>query len=134
MYLSVFDNGDGRGFDQPPLPDMKYSRAVIYRIDQERRTVEQIWEYGKGKGHEWFSPVTSLVEYMPDKDSIVTYAATAGANYDLKTGGLTSAPNPYLDEFEWGSTVPAVEIQLKNTTGYQAFAFDVHKAFNGVIR
>ena len=32
------------------------------------------------------------------------------------------------------STVPAVEIQLKNTTGYQAFAFDVHKAFNGVIR
>ncbi|WP_302432309.1 aryl-sulfate sulfotransferase, partial [uncultured Sutterella sp.] len=92
------------------------------------------WEYGKGKGHEWFSPVTSLVEYMPDKDSIVTYAATAGANYDLKTGGLTSAPNPYLDEFEWGSTVPAVEIQLKNTTGYQAFAFDVHKAFNGVIR
>ena len=134
MYLSVFDNGDGRGFDQPPLPDMKYSRAVIYRIDQEKRTVEQIWEYGKEKGHEWFSPVTSLVEYMPDKDSIIAYAATAGANYDLKTGGLTSAPNPYLDEFEWGSTVPAVEIQLKNTTGYQAFAFDVHKAFNGVIR
>ena len=134
MYLSVFDNGDGRGFDQPPLPDMKHSRAVIYRIDQEKHTVEQIWEYGKEKGHEWFSPVTSLVEYMPDKDSIITYAATAGANYDLKTGGLTSAPNPYLDEFEWGSTVPAVEIQLKNTTGYQAFAFDVNKAFNGVIR
>ncbi|MEI3012365.1 MAG: aryl-sulfate sulfotransferase, partial [Sutterella seckii] len=94
MYLSVFDNGDGRGFDQPPLPDMKYSRAVIYRIDQERRTVEQIWEDGKGKGHEWFSPVTSLVEYMPDKDSIVTYAATAGANYDLKTGGLTNGAEP----------------------------------------
>ncbi|MBM6704383.1 aryl-sulfate sulfotransferase [Sutterella massiliensis] len=133
IFISVFDNGDGRGFDQPPLPDMKYSRAVIYKIDQEKRTVEQIWEYGKEMGHEWFSPVTSLVEYMPDKDSIIAYAATAGANYDLKTGGLTSAPNPYLDEFEWGSTTPAVEIQLKNTTGYQAFAFDVNKAFNGKI-
>ena len=134
MYLSVFDNGDGRGFDQPPLPDMKYSRGVIYKIDQDKRTVEQIWEYGKEKGHEWFSPVTSLVEYNPDKDSILTYAATAGANYDLKTGGLTSAPNPYLDEFEWGSTDPSIEIQLKNTTGYQAFVFDLNKAFNAKIK
>ena len=71
---------------------------------------------------------------MPDKDSIVTYAATAGANYDLKTGGLTSAPNPYLDEFEWGAKEPSVEIQLKNTTGYQAFAFDVNKAFNAPVK
>ena len=134
LYLSVFDNGDGRGFDQPPLPDMKYSRAVIYKIDQQKRTVEQIWEYGKEQGHDWYSPVTSLVEYMPDKDSIVTYAATAGANYDLKTGGLTSAPNPYLDEFEWGAKEPSVEIQLKNTTGYQAFAFDVNKAFNAPVK
>ena len=130
MYLSVFDNGDGRAFDQPPLPDMKYSRAVIYRIDQKKGVVEQIWEYGKERGHDWFSPVTSLVEYMPDKDSVVVYAATAGANYDLKTGGLTSAPNPYLDEFEWGAKEPSVEIQLQSTTGYQAFAFDVEKAFN----
>ena len=126
LYLSVFD--------QPPLPDMKYSRAVIYKIDQQKRTVEQIWEYGKEQGHDWYSPVTSLVEYMPDKDSIVTYAATAGANYDLKTGGLTSAPNPYLDEFEWGAKEPSVEIQLKNTTGYQAFAFDVNKAFNAPVK
>ena len=133
IFVSVFDNGDGRGFDQPPLPDMKYSRAVIYRIDQVKRTVEQIWEYGKERGHDWFSPVTSLTEYMPDKDSIVVYAATAGANYDLKTGGLTSAPNPYLSEFEWGAKEPSIEIQLKNTTGYQAFAFDVEKAFNGKI-
>ena len=27
IYVSVFDNGDGRAFDQPPFPDMKYSRA-----------------------------------------------------------------------------------------------------------
>lgn len=134
FYLSVFDNGDGRGFDQPALPDMKYSRAVIYKIDQKAKTVEQVWEYGKERGHNWFSPVTSLTEYMPDKDSIVVYAATAGANYDLKTGGLTSAPNPYLDEFEWGAKEPSVEIQLISTTGYQAFAFDVDRAFNAKLK
>ena len=46
FILSVFDNGDARGMEQPPLPDMKYSRAVFFRIDQEKMTVEQIWEYG----------------------------------------------------------------------------------------
>ena len=53
--------------EQPPLPDMKYSRAVIYKIDQNKMTVQQIWEYGKERGFEWYSPITSLVEYQTDK-------------------------------------------------------------------
>ena len=57
----------------------------------------------------------------------------ADACFGAFIGGLTSAPNPYLDEFEWGAKEPAVEIQFKNTTGYQAFAFDVAKAFNGKL-
>ena len=59
FYLSVFDNGDARGMEQPALPEMKYSRAVVYKIDQKKMTVEQIWEYGKERGHAWYSPVTS---------------------------------------------------------------------------
>ena len=70
IYVSAFDNGDGRGMEQPALPEMKYSRAVIYKIDQNKMTVEQIWEYGKDRGHDWYSPVTSLTEYQPDKDSV----------------------------------------------------------------
>ncbi|EOH1723120.1 aryl-sulfate sulfotransferase [Campylobacter jejuni] len=27
--------------------------------------------------NEWFSPVTSLTQYEPDKDSIMVYSATA---------------------------------------------------------
>ena len=61
LYLSAFDNGDGRGMEQPPLPDMKYSRAVIYKIDQKKMSVEQIWEYGKERGSKWYSSVTSLL-------------------------------------------------------------------------
>ena len=73
LYLSVFDNGDARGMEQPALPEMKYSRAVIFKIDQKKRTVEQIWEYGKDRGFAWYSPVTSLTQYEPDKDSIMVY-------------------------------------------------------------
>ena len=130
IYLSVFDNGDGRALEQPPLPDMKYSRGVIYKIDQDKMTVQQIWEYGKERGHAWYSPVTSLTEYYQDKNSVFVYSATAGAQFNFKTGAFESAPNPFLDEFKWGEKEPAVEIQFKNTSGYQAMPVDLKKAFN----
>ena len=50
IYVSVFDNGDGRGMEQPALPNMKYSRAVVYKIDQKKMTVQQVWEFGQGEG------------------------------------------------------------------------------------
>lgn len=129
IWVSVFDNGDARGMEQPALPEMKYSRAVTYKIDQVKRTVEQVWEYGKERGHNWYSPVTSLTEYQPDKNSVFVYSATAGADFDLTTGAMKGLPNPYIDEFRWGEKEPAVEIQLHNTMGYQAWPFSVKKAF-----
>lgn len=129
VYLSVFDNGDARGMEQPAIPSMKYSRAVIYKIDEKKMTVEQIWEYGKDAGHDWFSPVTSLTEYHQDKNSVFVYSATAGATFDLTTGAFTSAPNPYLQEFNWGDKKPAVEMRVESTTGYQAMPVNIRSAF-----
>lgn len=129
LYLSAFDNGDGRGMEQPALPGMKYSRAVIYKIDQKNKTVQQVWEYGKERGNEWFSPVTSITEYQPDKNSVFVYSATAGGAFDVATGAFTSLPDPYIEEFRWGQTEPAVEMQLRGTRGYQAMPFNLAKAF-----
>lgn len=128
IYLSVFDNGDGRHFEQPALADMKYSRAVIYKIDQEKRTVQQLWEYGKELGHKWYSPVTSLVQYEPDKDSVMVYSATP--EMKLEHGKAVGAPNPYLMEFNYGSKEPALEIRIEGSMGYQAMPFRVEQAFN----
>ena len=129
LILSVFDNGDSRGMEQPAMPSMKYSRAVIYRIDQKAMTVEQIWEYGKERGNGWYSPVTSLTEYQTDKDSVFVYSATAGADFDLATGAFLSAPKPFINEFKWGAKEPSVEIQVIDSTGYQAMPFSLTKAF-----
>lgn len=130
VYVTAFDNGDARGMEQPPLPDMKYSRAVIYKIDQKKMTVEQVWEYGKERGHEWYSPITSITQYQADKDSVVVYSATPGmAGKPSTSKGLVELKtHPYLMEFNWGSTTPAVEINLKDTMGYQAMPFDIKKA------
>ena len=128
FYLSVFDNGDARGMEQPALPEMKYSRAVVYKIDQKKMTVEQVWEYGKERGHDWYSPVTSLTRYEADKDSVMVYSATAGMDFSL-SGGSSTPPRPVLNEFEWGAKEPAVEIQMSPGSGYRAFPISVKKAF-----
>jgi len=130
LYLSAFDNGDSRGMEQPAIPSMKYSRAVIYKIDQKKMTVEQVWEYGKERGNQWYSPVTSITEYEEDKNSVFVYSATAGGEFDFKTGAWKGAPNPFINEFKYGAKEPSVEIQLKDTTGYQAMPFSVEKAFS----
>lgn len=128
VYLTAFDNGDGRGFEQPALADMKYSRAVVYKVDQQKGTVEQIWEYGKEQGHDWYSPVTSLTEYEADKNSVMVYSATP--QMELIAGKAVGAPSPYLQEFKWGAKEPSVEIRINSSMGYQAMPFRVDQAFS----
>lgn len=60
-HIVLFDNGLMRNFQTEPT----YSRAVEYRIDEKNRTIEQIWEYGKERGLEMFSPLTSDVDLLP---------------------------------------------------------------------
>ncbi|XOB62930.1 aryl-sulfate sulfotransferase [Campylobacterota bacterium DY0563] len=132
VYLSVFDNGDARGNEQPAMPSMKYSRAVIYKIDQKKMTVQQIWEYGKNRGNEWYSPITSLVEYEKDKNSVMVYSATAGmGEYDFTKGRAMGAPAPEIDEFKWGAKEPSVQMKFTGTgAGYQAMPFRIEDALS----
>ena len=135
IYVSVFDNGDGRGMEQPALPNMKYSRAVVYKIDQKKMTVQQVWEFGQERGNDWYSPVTSLAKYQADKDSVMVYSGSAGlfgkpsAMKPEELAKMTKGVHPYLMEFRWGEKEPAVEIKLNDAMGYQAFPFNLQEAF-----
>lgn len=122
LYLTVFDNGDGRAFKQPENQDDKYSRAVLYKIDQKKMTVEQVWDYGKKRGKELYSAVTSSVEYKKDKNSMLVYWASAGLK--AKDG-----PYPVLSEFRYGESDPVFEMKFKGTMGYRALTIDLDKAF-----
>ena len=124
VYLTVFDNGDGRGMEQPALADMKYTRLVVYRVNESKMTIEQIWTYGEEKGHDYYSPVTGLCEYAGDKDSVVGYFSTAG----MRVSKGKAMPSPYLTEFDWGAKEPSVVMHLKDTFGYQAWPFSIQEA------
>ncbi|MGH1600895.1 aryl-sulfate sulfotransferase [Campylobacter majalis] len=130
VYLTIFDNGDSRGFEQPAIAGMKYSRALVFKVDEKAKTVEQVWEYGKERGAEWYSSVTSLTQYQDDLNSIFAYSAVAGMQFDIATGRPVGLPSPHINEFEWGAKEPSVEIKMTNAMGYQAFPFSVEKAFS----
>lgn len=61
----LFDNGHFRAKNKENyLPNRdNFSRGVRYRIDTEKMTIEQIWQYGKERGAEFFSPYICNVEY-----------------------------------------------------------------------
>ena len=131
IYISAFDNGDGRGMEQPAMPSMKYTRGVVYKVDQKKMTVEQVYAVGQEKGYDYYSPVTGLAEYMPDKDSFVVYYSTAGLGETLAGKKGRVDIHPFLAEYKWGEKDPAVLMSFKDTMGYQAWVFDLKKAFPG---
>ncbi|MDF1694347.1 MAG: aryl-sulfate sulfotransferase [Saprospiraceae bacterium] len=66
--LLVFDNGSERNFSSS---NSKYSRAVEYNINEEQKTVQQVWHYGKERGSEAFADVLSDVDYLPKTGNIL---------------------------------------------------------------
>ena len=130
ILITVFDNGDGRGMEQPALPDEKYTRGVVYKIDQKKMTVEQLWEVGKKEGHDHYSPTTGLTRYEADKNSVTVFFSTAGFDFEGLLGGhMDRLPHPYLNEYRWGETTPAVSLEFNGICGYQAFPVSLERAF-----
>ncbi len=66
--IMMFDNGHYRSKnpDTYVLNKDNFSRGVRYRIDTEKMEIEQIWQYGKERGAEFFSPYICNVEYYDE--------------------------------------------------------------------
>ena len=54
-----FDNGDNRNYTGAG----PYSRAVEYEIDEDKKTIRQVWTYGKERGTAAYSRIVSKVSY-----------------------------------------------------------------------
>ncbi|SPW31077.1 Arylsulfotransferase (ASST) [Edwardsiella tarda] len=126
--LTVFDNGDGRHLEQPALPTDKYSRIVEYKIDEKNMTVQQLWEYGKDRGYEWYNPITSLVEYQPDRNTMFSFG---GSNNLFEQGQPTIGR---LNEIDYKTEDVKVEIDVlsdkPNSTHYRAMLIHPQDLFH----
>lgn len=75
-----------------------YSRGVRYRINTKEMTVEQIWQYGKDRGAEFFSPYICNVEYYNE------------GHYMIHSGGIA-----YNKEGEISESLGALEQNMGGT-------------------
>ena len=79
----LFDNGPFRAKktneEDQLTGDENYSRAVIYKIDEENMTIEQIWQYGKELGSDWYSYYVGDVDYLSKDHYLIN---SGGQLYD----------------------------------------------------
>ena len=65
--IVVFDNGPYRNYGN----DNKYSRAVEYQVNENNKTFQQVWEYGKARGFDFFSGIVSDVDLLSETKNIL---------------------------------------------------------------
>ncbi|MFZ7104554.1 MAG: aryl-sulfate sulfotransferase [Peptococcaceae bacterium] len=84
----LFDNGTYRSknaADRVP-PNENFSRGVIYRIDTAKMEIEQVWQYGKERGAEFYSPYICNVDYYGE------------GHYMVHSGGISTYRGKHMDE------------------------------------
>ena len=72
-YVFLFDNGNNKSKikENYVSAENSYSRGVMYKIDTKNMTIEQIYEYGKERGSEFYSPYISDVDYLDENHYII---------------------------------------------------------------
>ena len=110
----LFDNGTHRNFDPNPGT---YSRAVAFRIDPVKKTVQQAWAYGKERGAETYSAIVSRVEFLPEVNHV-----RFCPGYQVPTA--TGAGGKII-EIDYATRQPVFELSLTTGNGFGFHRADV---------
>jgi len=109
----LFDNGNNKSKDSSTyIPASEsYSRLVHYRINRENMTIEQIYQFGKEIGEEFYSPYISNVNYYGE------------GKYMIHSGGHAVAGGETLN-------IPGSLYDGEATVNYTSMTYEVE---DGVI-
>ncbi|SHN88486.1 aryl-sulfate sulfotransferase [Desulfitobacterium chlororespirans] len=83
----LFDNGTYRSKNEAARvdPEQNFSRGVIYRINTDKMEIEQVWQYGKERGAEFYSPYICNVDYYSE------------GHYMVHSGGIATYRGKHTD-------------------------------------
>ena len=135
----VFDNGNNKSKnkDEYVAAENSYSRGVIYKIDTENMTAEQVFEYGKERGSEFYSPYISDVDYLDDNHYIVHSGGISYTNGKINNqpAGLSNADKLVSDTVElldneviFEMTLPTNNYRVEKMSLYGDGEFSLGKA------
>ena len=115
-YVFIFDNGNNKSKNKEEYVDAEdsYSRGVMYKIDTDKMTIEQVFEYGKERGSRFYSPYISDVDYI-DKNHYIIHSGgivyVDGKNSN-QPAGLAGADKLVSDTVELLKNEVVFEIKL----------------------
>lgn len=74
-YVFILDNGNNKSKikEEYVKASDSYTRGVMYKIDTKNMVIEQVWEYGRKRGSEFYSPYISDVDYL-DKNHYIVHS------------------------------------------------------------
>ena len=138
-YVFLFDNGNNKSKNKEEyvVAEDSYSRGVMYKISTEDMTIEQIWEYGKERGSEFYSPYISDVEYLEENHYIVhsggiVYVDGKNSNQPAGIGGadrLVSDTVEILeDEVIFEIILPTNNYRVEKMSLYGNDTFELEEA------
>lgn len=124
--LLLYDNGVQRAI--PPDPGLaateRYSRAVEFRIDEDERTVRQLWSYGDPVTAPFYSPIVGDADQMPTTNNVlvvdggkILVGATRWARVFEVTRGDATTPSEIT-----------FEVQLRDDVGVPPTSWLVYRA------
>ena len=111
----VFDNGTYRSKNESTWipPEENFSRGVIYRIDTEKMEIEQVWQYGKERGAEFYSPYICNVDYYSEGHYMIHSGGIATYRGKHTDGLGAMLLNKYKDE-HIHLTLESITVEVQN--------------------
>lgn len=108
--IMTFDNGHWRSKVKEKFVAAKdnFSRGVRYKIDTDKMEIEQVWQYGKERGTEFFSTYISNVEYY-DEGHYMVHSGGIG----LLNGEPVNMP-PVMYAGQAGLEYNSITVELKD--------------------
>ncbi|MGI6227071.1 MAG: aryl-sulfate sulfotransferase [Peptococcales bacterium] len=110
--IMAFDNGHWRAKVKEKYVPAKdnFSRGVRYRIDTDKMEIEQVWQYGKERGAEFFSVYICNVEYYGEGH----YLVHSGGIGEYKGEPSNKAPVAYQGEDAKYVKMNSITVELKD--------------------
>lgn len=105
--IFLFDNGNNRSKNKKDYvkAEDNFSRGVIYSINQNDMTINQVWEYGKKLGSDFYSPYISDVDYYSE------------GHYLIHSGGISSTngkPNNTPASFNKDVKLNSITVEVQD--------------------
>ena len=138
-YVFLFDNGNNKSKikENYVSAENSYSRGVMYKIDTNNMTIEQIYEYGKERGSEFYSPYISDVDYLDENYYIIhsggiVYVDGKNSNQPAGLGGADKLVSDTVeilnDEIIFEIVLPTNNYRVEKMYFYDNVSYELGSA------